>query len=400
MADESFRRETNSTHSLCTVACASLDLSCWTFCHIATMMQSTSRNALDTEQQSDMEDRYRRQKAFAQVGESGQEMLAASRVAICGMGALGAMVAERLCRTGVGFLRLIDRDWVELDNLPRQALYTTRDAMESTPKAIAAQSHLQAIDPNVQIETVVQDVTHLNAAQWMSDVDCIIDGTDNFETRFLINDLSIRFGIPWVHAGIVGASGQSMTFMPGKTACFRCLLPEPPPIEQMQTCDSVGVLGAAVGVIASWQAMEAIKLLLKKDVAADGCLRVFDLWSGDVRKIRVPRNMASSDRVDDVGCKSCVQKELEFLEGRVGTSARVLCGRGAVQIQSSGRDPINLDVLASRLKLLGPVSATPFLLRFSHESFVLSVFGDGRAIVQGTENPDEARKIYARFIGG
>ncbi len=344
-----------------------------------------------------MEDRFRRQKAFVEVGESGQKLLSEARVAICGVGALGAMVAERLCRTGIGFLRLIDRDWVELDNLPRQALYTTRDAMDVLPKSIAAQEHLRAIDPNIQVQPVVLDLTYLNAMQWLSDVDCIIDGTDNFETRYLINDLSIRCGIPWVHAGIVGASGQSMAFVPGKTACFRCLLPEPPPVEQMQTCDSAGVLGAAVGVIASWQAMEAIKILLRKEIAGDSFLRVFDLWAGDVRKILVPRNTASEDCA--LGCKCCVQGQLDFLDGRMGTSARVLCGRGAVQIQSSGRENIDLAVLSARLRPHGQVKETPFLLRFTYEPFVLSVFGDGRAIVHGTENPDEARKIYARFIG-
>jgi molybdopterin-synthase adenylyltransferase len=347
-----------------------------------------------------MEDRYRRQKAFLEVGELGQELLLRSKVAICGMGALGATVAERLCRSGVGFLRLIDRDWVELDNLPRQALYTTRDAFEVRPKSIAAMGHLHEIDPNIQIEPIVEDMTYLNAEKWMSDVDCIVDGTDNFETRYLINDLSIRFGIPWVHAGIVGASGQSMAFVPGKTACFRCLLPEPPPIDQMQTCDSAGVLGAAVGVIASWQAMEAIKILLQKEIAGDGFLRLFDLWSGDVRKIRVPRNIAKQDQDNQLGCRTCCQHKLDFLDGKLGTQARVLCGRGAVQIQSSSTHGIDLRLLASRLRSEGRVTETPFLVRFFHPPYVVTVFSDGRAIVQGTENPDEARKIYARFLGG
>jgi len=315
------------------------------------------------------------------------------------MGALGAMVAERLCRSGVGFLRLIDRDWVELDNLPRQALYTTQDAMEVRPKSIAAQEHLLAIDPLIQLQSVVEDLTYTNAAKWLSDVDCIIDGTDNFETRFLINDLSIRFGIPWVHAGIVGASGQSMAFVPGKTACFRCLLSEPPPVEQMQTCDSAGVLGAAVGVIASWQAIEAIKLLVNADQAGDGCLRIFDLWAGEVRKIKVPRNLASKEPNEQLGCRACVQGDLDFLNGNIGTQARVLCGRGAVQIQASGREPLNLSVLAARLRTEGEVTESAFLVRFSHHPYVITVFSDARAVVQGTENPDEARKIYARWIG-
>ena len=346
-----------------------------------------------------MDDRYRRQKAFIEIGAKGQDMLSQSRVAICGMGALGAMVAERLCRSGVGFLKLIDRDWVELDNLPRQALYTTQDAKEVRPKSIAAQEHLLAIDPMIQLESIVEDLTYINAAKHLSDVDCIIDGTDNFETRFLINDLSIRFGIPWVHAGIVGAAGQSMAFVPGKTACFRCLLPEPPPVEQMQTCDSAGVLGAAVGVIASWQAIEAIKLLVKADQAGDGCLRVFDLWAGEVRKISVPRNLASTESNVQLGCKACVQQELEFLDGSIGTQARVLCGRGAVQIQSTGRDSIDLAMLAERLRVEGDVTESAFLVRFSHHPYVITVFRDARAVIHGTENADEARKIYARWIG-
>jgi molybdopterin-synthase adenylyltransferase len=346
-----------------------------------------------------MDDRYRRQKAFIEIGERGQTLLSQSRVAICGMGALGAMVAERLCRSGVGFLRLIDRDWVELDNLPRQALYTTQDAMEVRPKSIAAQEHLLAIDPEIQLQSVVEDLTYSNAEKWLSDVDCMIDGTDNFETRFLINDASIRFGIPWVHAGIVGATGQSMAFVPGETACFRCLLPEPPPVEQMQTCDSAGVLGAAVGVIASWQAVEAIKLLVKADKAGDGSLRIFDLWAGEVRKIRVPRNLASKEPNAQPGCRACVQGELDFLNGNVGTQARVLCGRGAVQIQASGRDSLNLSVLAARLRAEGEVTESAFLVRFSHHPYVITVFADARAVIHGTENPDEARKIYARWIG-
>jgi molybdopterin-synthase adenylyltransferase len=352
-----------------------------------------------------MQDRFRRQKAFVEVGERGQELLSSARVAICGMGALGAMVAERLCRSGIGYMRLIDRDWVELDNLPRQTLYTTRDAIEVRPKSIAAREHLLAIDPDIVLDAIVEDVTYLNATDRLSDVDCIIDGTDNFETRYLINDVSVRFGVPWVHAGIVGASGQSMAFAPGKTACFRCLLPEPPPAEQMQTCDSAGVLGAAVGVIASWQAMEAIKILLRKEIAGDGFLRVFDLWSGDVRNIQVPRNLAvgplDGQLLDgQLGCRTCVQNEFDFLNGAAGTHARVLCGRGAVQIQGSGNGHIDLAVLSNRLRREGQVTETPFLVRFSHPPYLVSVFSDGRAIVQGTENPDEARKIYARWIGG
>jgi molybdopterin-synthase adenylyltransferase len=338
-----------------------------------------------------MPDRYRRQKAFAPLGELGQQRLHEARVAICGMGALGAMVAERLCRMGVGFLRLIDRDWVELDNLPRQTLYTTQDAIDLRPKAIAAQSHLTAINPDTAIETVVEDITFENGATWMQDVDCIVDGTDNFETRYLINEIAWKHHIPWVHAGIVGASGQAMCFVPGMTACFRCLLPEVPPIEQMQTCDSAGVLGAAVGVIASWQALDVVKILTNPSKAADGQLRLFDLWEGNVRKIRLPANPE---------CEVCKHGRFEFLAGDVGSQARVLCGRGAVQIQPRGRERIDLVQLGARLRQEGEVIVNPFLVRFQLPNHSMSVFADGRAIIQGTENPDEARKIYSRWIGG
>lgn len=335
--------------------------------------------------------RYRRQIAFSQIGEAGQYRLSQSRIAICGMGALGSMIAERLCRMGVGYLRLIDRDWVELDNLPRQTLYTTEDADQVRPKAIAAKSHLERINPDIALETVVEDITYQNAMKRLSDVDCVMDGTDNFETRYLINDVSWKLGIPWVHAGIVGASGQGMAFVPGKTSCFRCLLPDPPPSEHMQTCDSAGVLGSAVGIIASWQATEAVKILLGSDNAGDGHLRVFDVWDGMIRKIRVPSNPT---------CKVCAAHEFDFLSGNLGTQARVLCGRGAVQIQSSAGTHIDLATLAARLRGNGEVLESPFLIRFSIPPFQISVFADGRAVINGTENPDEARKIYARWIGG
>jgi molybdopterin-synthase adenylyltransferase len=301
------------------------------------------------------DDRYRRQKAFAEVGEAGQAALLKSRVAICGMGALGAMVAERLCRMGVGYLRLIDRDWVELDNLPRQTLYTTQDAMRLLPKSIAAQSHLLEINPDVIIEPIVSDLNFENAESLLSQVDCIVDGTDNFETRYLINDFAWKYSVPWVHAGVVGASGQSMAFVPKRTSCFRCLLPDLPSVEHMQTCDATGVLG--------------------KDVAGDGYLRVFDLWHGEVRKIRVS---------PDKSCPVCVHAHLDFLSGILGSRARVLCGRGAVQIHTSANSKVDLVALAERLRMDGEVKATPFMIRFNYPPHTISVFADGRTVIQGT----------------
>jgi molybdopterin/thiamine biosynthesis adenylyltransferase len=346
-------------------------------------------------------ERFRRQLAYPQVGMQGQERLATSKVAIVGMGALGSTIAERLARCGVGWIRLIDRDWVELDNLPRQSLYTLHDAEYQLPKAVAAANHLAAIDPKLHLEPIVSDLSHRNALECLSGVDLVLDGTDNFEARYLINDVCVSLGIPWVHAGIIGASGQAMLVEPGKTACFRCLLPDPPPIESMQTCDSVGVLGPAVGVIASWQALLGMKWIVRgaSEQALDPTsppamasqLTIFELWSGEVRNVTL-------HRMED--CPTCVQRKLEFLTGAGVSDAKVLCGKNAVQIHVPQGRGVDLGVLSERLRKTGEVVETPFLIRFTVDSYRISVFPDGRGIVHGTENPEEARKIFARWIGG
>jgi adenylyltransferase/sulfurtransferase len=340
--------------------------------------------------------RYRRQIAFAGVGEQGQKKLANATVAICGVGALGSASAERLCRAGIGKLILVDRDWVELDNLPRQTLYTELDAQEVRPKAIALVEHLQCINHEVDFVTHVCDLHSENIDELFSTADCIVDGTDNFETRFLINDFACKYSIPWFHAGIVGASGQSLSIIPGVTPCFRCLLPDAPPAEQMQTCDSAGVLGPAVGMIANWQALEVMKFILGGNAAIDGSLRVFDLWRGDVRKLSIARRMANDQ---DDGCAACVQHRYDFLTGEHGTRAKSMCGRNAVQINSARSEPLNLDVIAQRLRSECTVDCNPYMLRFQLDGIQWTVFHDGRAILTGTEDTDEARKLYSRWIG-
>lgn len=351
-------------------------------------------------------ERFRRQLAYPAVGMEGQERLAKSKVAICGLGALGSTIAERLVRCGVGWIRLIDRDWVELDNLPRQALYTLHDAEYHLPKAVAAANHLAAIDPKVHLEPRVCDLSHRNAVDLLQGVDVVLDGTDNFETRYLINDACVSLSIPWVHAGIVGASGQAMLVEPGRTACFRCLLPDPPPIESMQTCDSVGVLGPAVGVIASWQALLGMKWIVQNSGAQQSAptasqtatssetkstLTIFELWSAEVRNVVLHR-LAT--------CPTCVERRFEFLAGHGVSDTKILCGKNAVQIQVPEGRKVDLALLAERLRKTGTVFATPFLIRFSVDTYRITVFPDGRGIVDGTENPEEARKIYARWIGG
>jgi adenylyltransferase/sulfurtransferase len=341
------------------------------------------------------QDRFRRQIAFKPVGVDGQRMLANAKVAVVGLGALGSTIAERLARCGVGYLRLIDRDWVELDNLPRQALYTLHDAEYHATKAIAAAEHLSQIDPTTKLDPIVADVTHKNIRQLLHGIDLVVDGTDNFEVRYLINDACVATGLPWIHGGIVGASGQAMLIEPEHTACFRCLLPEAPPPSIAGSCDTVGVIGPAVGVIASWQALLAVQWLVERKeqdpAKRPSVLTVFDLWLGDVRKIQLHRVPS---------CPCCGQKQFPFLDGQHSTDAQVMCGKNAVQVQVSSGIRIDLPELAEKLKSQGEVVATPFLVRFSQDNCTLTVFADGRAVVHGTEDPAVARKIYQRWVGG
>lgn len=346
--------------------------------------------------------RYRRQTAFAAFGEAGQSKLSNATVAICGVGALGSAVAERLCRAGVGKLILIDRDWVELDNLPRQTLFTEFDAQSAAPKAIALANHLAQINSECALEPRIIDLHFDNIRDVLSGVDCIVDGTDNFETRFLINDFCCHMSTPWVHAGVVGAAGQSLTIIPHRTACFRCLLPEPPPSEQLQTCDAAGVLGPAVGMIANWQALEVMKILAgdrKVDseiTPLGGSLRVFDLWRGDIRSIRLERLVATSSHP---GCPACVQQRYDYLDGKYVTQARPMCGRNSVHLHIDRSSPMDLNLLAQRLSNDCEVVVSPYLLRFELSGLRWTVFRDGRVILTGTEDVDLARKLHARWIG-
>lgn len=343
-------------------------------------------------------DRYRRQTAFAPLGKAGQAKLGQSRIAVVGIGALGSVIVERLARAGVGAIRLIDRDWVEWDNLPRQTLFTEADARERIPKAQAAAEHLAAINQVLHLRPIVADLTPLNAREWLTDIDLIVDGTDNFETRYLINDASLEFGIPWIHGGCVGAGGQTMVCLPGETACFRCLMPEPMPPEQQATCDSAGVLGPAIAMVAGWQAMEAIKILSGNLDAVCRSLVTFDFWYNEVRHIKLDRNTR------EPGCPACRQGLREFLDGSRFTAAQILCGRNAVQLHNPTGRSVDLEQLAVRLRSVGTVTANPFLLRFESSveerpPFTITVFRDGRAIVGGTEDPIIARRLFSTWIG-
>ena len=338
--------------------------------------------------------RYDRQMRFAPIGTDGQNKLRNASVLIVGLGALGSTSAETLARAGVGFLRIVDRDFLELNNLQRQSLYTEADVASGLPKAIAAADRLRQINSSIIIEPIVADVSSANITSLCDSIQLIVDGTDNFETRFLINDVAIARGLPWVYGGCLGCDGQTMTIVPGQSACLRCLMPEGPPnASELPTCDTAGVLAPIINVIASIQSLEALKILSGNPTAICDKLQVFSLWDNRVRQIGVGQLRASSN------CLACIQKDFEWLDGRRGSQPVVLCGRNAVQLRFPGSDEFDLPGIAERLRGLFPVQLNRFLLKFSVESFELTLFPDGRAIISGTQDPVVARRLYAQYFG-
>jgi adenylyltransferase/sulfurtransferase len=338
--------------------------------------------------------RYDRQMRYPPLGVEGQQRLSAASVLLCGCGALGSALASTLVRAGIGRLRLVDRDFLETSNLQRQSLFDEQDVADELPKAIAAAAKLQRINSQVEIEPIVADIDWRNIEQLASGVDLILDGTDNFETRYLINDLAVRESIPWVFGGVIGAEGQTMTILPGDTACLRCLMPEIPPAGSTPTCDTAGILGPIVGLIASIQSLEAIKILSGNRHAVSRSLTVIDLWDNRIRQIDLSNLRASVD------CPACQQGVFPWLSGERAGHSAVLCGRNAVQLSPpSGERAINLDAIAVKLADVGTVSLNRYLLRLTVGMHRLTLFPDGRAIVGGTDDIAEARSIYARYVG-
>ena len=338
-------------------------------------------------------DRYVRQMRFPALGEAGQRRLLQSRAMICGCGALGSTAANLLVRAGVGAVRIVDRDFVELSNLQRQTLFDQRDAREGLPKAVAAAEKLRQINSSVAVEAIVADIDGTNVERFCEGVDVIVDGTDNFETRFLINDAAVRRRLPWVYGGCVGAEGRTMTIVPGQTPCLRCLMPDCPAPGSTPTCDTAGILGPAVGVIAAIEAMEALKILSGQIEAISRSLTVVDLWDCRIRHVDV------SSLREQVDCPACNRGEFPWLAGQGGSRTAVLCGRNAVQLTPSGSG-ISLDELAQRLQGVGRVTRNQFLVRLAVESYELTIFADGRAIVGGTDDVATARSLYAKYVGG
>lgn len=338
-------------------------------------------------------DRYVRQMRFAPLGEAGQRKLAAGSALICGCGALGSVIANTLARAGVGSLRIVDRDFLELNNLQRQVLYDEQDVADGLPKAIAAKNRLSKINSQIQIDAVVADVDADNIATLAAGVDVIVDGTDNFETRFLLNDFSVNRRVPWVYGGCIGAEGQTMTVVPGETACLRCLMRDAPPPGATPTCDAAGILSTAINVIASIEATEAMKILSGNVKAINRDLTIIDLWDNRLRQVKLGALQEQQD------CPACTGAEFPWLAGQRASQSAVLCGRNAVQLSFPEQMSQTLGELAEKLKGLGQVQQNPHLLRFKIDAYMLTVFPDGRAIVGGTEDISEAKTLYAKYIG-
>lgn len=336
-------------------------------------------------------DRYARQTVLPEIGPVGQAKLLQSTAAVIGCGALGSVSGEILARAGVGHLVLIDRDLVELTNLQRQLLYTERDAEQGLPKAEAMRRHLLEINSEVRITAHTADLNYRNARDLLAGADVLIDGTDNYLARLLVNDLALELEIPWVYGGALGTTGMVMPIIPGRTPCFRCLVPELPAAGQLDTCDLVGVLGGVTAAVASCQATQAMHLLVDpKSVPLQ--LVEFNLWAGTWRELALPA---------DPTCPACRLGNRDFMQGRHGREAIALCGRDMVQVWPSDAPPPDFAAISRRLAGLGDVEQTRFTLRFSpaHSGQSLTLFADGRALIRGTNDPNLALSIYSRYLG-
>jgi adenylyltransferase/sulfurtransferase len=306
---------------------------------------------------------------------------------------LGTVIAGTLARAGVGFLRIIDRDLVEWTNLQRQILYDEDDARVGRPKAEAAALQIRKINSQIVVEPIATELSHRNAKELLDDVDLILDGCDNFDTRFLINDFSLSRGKSWIYGGAIGSTGQSMTIIPGQTPCLRCLIEDPPPPGSLPTCETAGIIAPTSMIIASIESAEGLKILSGHPEAITPDLLVMDVWTGRIRRVNLDGLKSSKT------CPACQRKEFPWLEGRIGTQTSSLCGRQAVQVVPSPSIPIDWDRLRRDLASKPGAKETPFLVRFEMDGFEFSVFRDGRAIIRGTDDVQLASSLYARYIG-
>ena len=337
-----------------------------------------------------LREKYSRQILFAGIGEEGQARLSQTSAAIVGCGAIGAAAANLLVRAGVGRLCIIDRDFVEPSNLQRQTLFDEADARDALPKAVAAERKLRSINSVVSVNGVVSDLTPNTAEELLGGFDLLLDGTDNFETRFVINDFAVKHGRPWIYAAAVASYGITLTIRPGVTPCLACLLESGGVMQGLdETCDTIGVLGPIVNLIASLEAAEAMKLLAGREEALHGRLISCDVWTGRFQSLHVARNPE---------CRVCARREFTYLEGEAQPHI-TMCGRDSVQIHERNRV---LDLAALRARLASTISDVrhnEFLIRFRVPPYEMTVFADGRAILKGSKDPAVARSLYARYIG-
>ena len=345
--------------------------------------------------------RYNRQMLWEPIGIPGQRKLRESRVLMVGCGALGTVLANTLARAGVGHLTIVDRDFIELNNLQRQVLFDERDIADQLPKAEAAKRKIAAINSAVDVEAVVADVNHTNIEQLATGKHLLLDGTDNFETRFLINDVSIKTGIPWIYGACISAMGLGMVIRPGITPCLRCIFETSPPPGMNPTCDTAGVLGPTVNLVASWQAMEAIKLLTGNIDTLSPFMFSFDMWDNRYQQLKVAKARELAD------CPACKHGNLEYLSGKFGGSTTTLCGRNAVQISQPAGGKIDFEHVAKNLSAVGKPSFNKFMLKCpisqgqgeNAREYEITLFSDGRAIIKGTNDAATAKAIYAKYVG-
>ena len=335
-------------------------------------------------------DRYSRQTLFGPIGKVGQERLNDSSVAIIGCGALGTVLANNLCRAGIGRLVIADRDYIELNNLQRQILFDEEDIARRLPKAIAAAEKLHRVNSTTRIEALVEDINADGIESLVQDVDLVLDATDNFETRYLLNDVCVKYARPWIYSGVIASYGVTLNIVPGDTPCLRCIFPEMPLPGTTATCDTAGVLNGIVGAISGVASTEALKLLLKSDRVSRAMFWM-DVWENTSERIELPRQP---------DCPTCGLHQYEFLDSLSGTSSTSLCGRNAVQVRGGKKgDKIHLPDLAERLGTVGQVTFNEFLLRFIVDGYELTIFPDARAIIKGTDDEQVAKSVYARYIG-
>lgn len=338
-------------------------------------------------------DRYSRQMRFFGIGEEGQRKLTQSRVTLCGCGALGTVLANALVRGGVGFVRVIDRDFIETNNLQRQILFDEADIAANLPKAEAAARKLRLINSQVEIESIVTDIDRTNILELSRDADLILDGTDNFEIRYLINDVAVKLNKPWVYGGCIGSHGQTMTILPGDTPCLRCVFEAAPAPGEGGTCETAGVLSPIINIIASYQVTEAFKILTGRLEQVNRELIYLDVWENIQKRIKI------APLKDKMDCPCCKHRKFEWLEGEFGTQTTSLCGRNAVQVSHRVRETLNFEEMSRHLSTLGNVSFNRFLLKFEVDGHEFTVFPDGRAIIKGTNDMDRAKTLYAKYIG-